>query len=105
RESNERRNSRISHDALISREKLLRKSCLDCARPVVHQVENSVDSVDSVESKKNVTNVQLFNFVHPDRENKVASIAQMRGSGQYSVKEVLAEMDKCIMLCANCSAV
>lgn len=39
---------------------------------------------------------------HLDTETKVVSISRMKSSSTYSQQRVLEELEKCVLLCANC---
>ena len=47
-------------------------------------------------------NVVAFCWDHTDRETKVATLSQMVGRKKFNQQDLLNEIAKCVLVCANC---
>ncbi len=47
-------------------------------------------------------NVVAFCWDHVDRETKIATLSQMVGRKKYNRQDLLNEIAKCVLVCANC---
>ena len=45
-----------------------------------------------------------LDFHHVDRESKEMQVAKLLG-GRYGMEKIMAEVDKCVLLCRNCHAI
>jgi hypothetical protein len=77
--------------AFINQQKLLVGRC------AMHPFLN-----DGQEYRVTERNVVAFCWDHIDRETKVASLAQMVGRKKFNRQDLLNEIAKCVLVCANC---
>jgi hypothetical protein len=75
----------------INREKLLVGRC------AMHPFLN-----DGQEYLVTERNVVAFCWDHTDRETKVATLSQMVGRKKFNQQDLLNEIAKCVLVCANC---
>lgn len=59
-----------------------------------------IDSHKKECSKCGITDTRVLDFHHKDRNNKVFSLGSTKRS--RSKEKILIEIEKCIVLCANC---
>lgn len=73
------------------------------ARRVKSQQSNSeyVDSFKTSCSACGIDDKRVLDFHHVDPETKAKGVATLRVAG-YAKSKIKAEIDKCILLCANC---
>lgn len=80
-----------SDRAFINQQKMLVGRC------VMHPFLN-----DGQEYLVTERNLVAFCWDHTDRENKLATLSQMVGLAKYNHQDLLNEIAKCVLVCANC---
>lgn len=68
----------------------------------INSVKNQIGSCADCQFKVNTENFCVFDFHHLDPTNKIAGISHMAGGIRCSIKTIQEEIDKTILLCANC---
>ena len=85
--------------------------CRDCANDMKntlvkeHKIEAIIDKggrCTECSMFYNGQNGAAFQFHHVNPENKVASISRLLGRSYKRLKE---ELDKCVLICANCHSI
>jgi hypothetical protein len=76
---------------IVNEQKILAGRC------VMHPFLN-----DGAEYLVTERNLVAFCWDHIDRQTKVASLAQMVGRKKYNKQDLLNEIAKCVLVCANC---
>ena len=87
-----RRTSQSQRDrAFVNKQKMLAKRC------VMHPFLN--DGQEYLVTKQNLV---AFCWDHINRETKTATLSQMVGRKKFNDQDLLNEIAKCVLVCANC---